>query len=334
MAGQRKRTSISHNSDERSFKRELELFDNEMEDDWEHDDNEYLSKHELEEEYERDKKNTRCLQISNENKRWFDVDTPGNDASKEEQSPAYDDELPENGQLFEEDIVMDDYVRDVLNGLAGKRDAVSLQSYRWPERTIYYEFGPNIDYASKLVIRRAIEEYHKYTCIRFVEKKPGDGAKDYVQFISNGSACYSNVGRRGGMQVVSIGFGCLRLGTPIHEIMHVLGFFHEMARPDRDETIKIHWENIKAKFKHNFRIIAKYLDKQLICFNIMSVMQYSNGAFSKNGLDTITSRVDPNKKFGQRCGFSVGDIKEINILYNCPEYNKKLGDKKNSETLC
>lgn len=39
---------------------------------------------------------------------------------------------------------MDDYVRDVLNGLAGKRDAVSLQSYRWPERTIYYEFGPNI----------------------------------------------------------------------------------------------------------------------------------------------------------------------------------------------
>lgn len=57
--------------------------------------------------------------------------------------------------------------------------------------------------------------------------------------------CYSNVGRRHGMQKVSIGSGCYRVGTPIHELMHVLGFFHEMARPDRDESVVIHWENIK-----------------------------------------------------------------------------------------
>lgn len=39
---------------------------------------------------------------------------------------------------------MDDYVRNVFNGEADKRDAVSLQKYRWQDRTIYYEFKPDI----------------------------------------------------------------------------------------------------------------------------------------------------------------------------------------------
>ena len=39
---------------------------------------------------------------------------------------------------------MDDYVRNVFNGEADKRDAVSLQKYRWRARTIYYEFKPDI----------------------------------------------------------------------------------------------------------------------------------------------------------------------------------------------
>jgi hypothetical protein len=47
-------------------------------------------------------------------------------------------------ELFQADIVMDDYVRDVFNGEAGKRDAVSLASYHWPARTIHYKFDPDI----------------------------------------------------------------------------------------------------------------------------------------------------------------------------------------------
>lgn len=80
-------------------------------------------------------------------------------------------------------------------------------------------------------------------------------------------SCYSNVGRRGGRQIVSIGLGCLRLGTPIHEIMHVLGFFHEMARPDRDETVKIHWENIKPS--RRFNQLFYFLSPNCIYFNVI-----------------------------------------------------------------
>ena len=39
---------------------------------------------------------------------------------------------------------MDDYVRDVFNGEAQKRDAVSLESYHWPTRRIHYAFDPDI----------------------------------------------------------------------------------------------------------------------------------------------------------------------------------------------
>ena len=59
--------------------------------------------------------------------------------------------------------------------------------------------------------------------------------------------CYSRIGRDPGdiEQKISIGIGCERIGTVVHEIMHSLGFFHEHTRPDRDEYIKIDWENIE-----------------------------------------------------------------------------------------
>ncbi len=57
-------------------------------------------------------------------------------------------------------------------------------------------------------------------------------------------------------------------------------------------------------------------------------------AFSKNGLPTITARDNPDRKFGQRCGFSVGDIMEINILFQCPEYNEKWEGVPRSTVLC
>ena len=53
-------------------------------------------------------------------------------------------------------------------------------------------------------------------------------------------------------------------------------------------------------------------------------MEYSNDAFSKNGEHTITAKNNPERLFGQRLGFSVGDIREINILYQCPEMNDRF----------
>ena len=57
--------------------------------------------------------------------------------------------------------------------------------------------------------------------------------------------CSSSVGRKGGMQTVHLGHGCKRLGTIMHEMMHVLGIIHEQSRPDRDQYLKINFANLK-----------------------------------------------------------------------------------------
>jgi hypothetical protein len=56
----------------------------------------------------------------------------------------------------------------------------------------------------------------------------------------------------GGAQMVSLGNACLRLGIIEHELMHVMGFWHEQSRADRDEYIRINWENVEKGMEGNF----------------------------------------------------------------------------------
>ena len=58
--------------------------------------------------------------------------------------------------------------------------------------------------------------------------------------------CYSNVGRVGGEQELSLAGPCLKKGTAIHELMHALGFWHEQSRPDRDFWVQIIESNIQT----------------------------------------------------------------------------------------
>lgn len=57
--------------------------------------------------------------------------------------------------------------------------------------------------------------------------------------------CCSFVGKRGGgAQAISIGKNCDKFGIVVHELGHVVGFWHEHTRPDRDHHVQIIRDNI------------------------------------------------------------------------------------------
>lgn len=73
-------------------------------------------------------------------------------------------------------------------------------------------------------------------------------------------SCCSFVGRKGnGRQGISIGKNCDKFGIVVHEIGHVVGFWHEHTRPDREQYVTIILDNIKkgiagiTLFPYHFR---------------------------------------------------------------------------------
>lgn len=68
-----------------------------------------------------------------------------------------------------------------------------------------------------------------------------------LSLIYFNASCWSSVGnRQEGLQQLSIGANCDKIGTIQHEFMHALGFWHEQSRSDRDDYVSIMWDRIQA----------------------------------------------------------------------------------------
>ncbi|XP_014381377.1 uncharacterized protein LOC102371087 isoform X2 [Alligator sinensis] len=144
-------------------------------------------------------------------------------------------EAPESSFLMEGDIVK-----------MGHSRALSVVSPRWLKRKgvvrIPYILSHVYDAASMAVIQEAFADFARFTCVKFV---PRSYQKDFISILPV-AGCFSSVGRAGGMQVVSLDPACLQRGkgVALHELMHVVGFWHEHSRADRDKYIKISWNDI------------------------------------------------------------------------------------------
>lgn len=126
---------------------------------------------------------------------------------------------------------------------------------------------------SKRIIAKAMDEYHKKTCIRFVPRDE-DKHRDYIAIYPD-DGCYSLVGRTGGRQPVSLDAGCMQTGTIQHELMHAAGFFHEQSRSDRDEYIEIVFSNVQPDATDQFE---KYTLRTItlldLPYDYSSIMHY------------------------------------------------------------
>jgi len=195
-----------------------------------------------------------------------------------------------------------------------RRDTVGFGSRRWPGGKIPFEYSFSTTSETKEAFRVAADAIEKVSCVRFV---PRQYETDYVRVIT-GKGCYSMIGRDGGMQYLSLGTGCFRKGIAIHETMHLVGFFHEQSRLDRDEHVDVHYYNVLPEARRQFK---KYKagegDTLKMKYDPDSIMHYSNKAFTKNGQDTITYKMDTKKTLGQRDRLSKTDIAQLNKLYRC-----------------
>nr|XP_039269017.1 astacin-like [Styela clava] len=231
-------------------------------------------------------------------------------------------------ELYEEDIKIDDKTEKVLMKLLNSnvRGAGNDQITKWflnrngDNWEIPYEIA-GIDYAVE-AINLAIADFHANTCIRFVQRV---NEEKYIRFMNGGSgSCWSYVGvRSNGINDVSIGRGCQQKGIVIHELMHALGFWHEQSRPDRDNYVTILWDNIIDGKEHNFNKHTN-IDSLGSKYDTLSVMHYSNGAFSKNGLPTIIPADGSDTLQTQREGFVATDIEQIKRMY-CGDVEPTVG---------
>ncbi|XP_034031607.1 high choriolytic enzyme 1-like [Thalassophryne amazonica] len=99
------------------------------------------------------------------------------------------------------------------------------------------------------IIEKGLMSFHDVSCIRFIKRT---NQRDYLS-IQSVNGCYSYVGRRGYSQTVSLDRqGCLYHSTVQHELLHALGFNHEQCRSDRDQHIRILWDNISKGWEYAF----------------------------------------------------------------------------------
>ncbi|XP_071951076.1 bone morphogenetic protein 1 homolog isoform X2 [Antedon mediterranea] len=203
---------------------------------------------------------------------------------------------------------------DKFLGTSRQRRAVTSFKHRyWPNAEIPYLISQMFDNKTETLIRQAISTYETHTCLRFV---PRTNQTDYA-FFSVGEGCCSSVGRTGGKQIVSIGTGCDTIGTILHEIGHLVGFWHEQSRPDRDEHVTINTDNMLL---HDTTQFHKQSVFQINSFDqgydYGSIMHYGAYYFTINGQKTITPN-DEHEVIGQRERLSKGDILQLNIMYRC-----------------
>ncbi|XP_061171818.1 zinc metalloproteinase nas-15-like [Saccostrea echinata] len=203
-----------------------------------------------------------------------------------------------------------------------KRKAVRSGVLRWPNGEVPYVFKRGAySNADRYMIRVAMREWEKYSCLRFRKRQ---NEYNYVIFQDN-FGCNSQLGMVGGGQPLNLDRnGCRYKGLYLHEIGHAVGLVHEHQRPIRDQFIQINYRNVQPSLRQWFQ---KYPNRQINNFNISyefsSVMHYGTTAFSFDGRSKTIEAQPQYKAQEAEIGrvyskeLSFTDIATVNNMYYC-----------------
>ncbi|KAK6726438.1 hypothetical protein RB195_004636 [Necator americanus] len=202
----------------------------------------------------------------------------------------------------------------------------SDSSYKWNERdshgnfVIPFTINANYDVRQMRIIAIAMRRIEDNTCIRF---KPWTNEQSYIQ-IENRDGCWAGIGRLGSRSEVSLHHSdkgsCLTNGIVMHELMHVIGLHHEHSRYDRDNFVKVHYENIKEDEWYNFeKVNPDKFTTHGVPYDYMSIMHYKKDTFARPGKISIETL---NPSYQRAIGHAT-DASRLDYLKICRTYQCK-----------
>ena len=181
----------------------------------------------------------------------------------------------------------------------------------------------------KEMIMKKLKEFEDKTCVK-LEQTDNDARGGLLIGDDGVEGCWSLVGRQtfSGFQSLNLPANrCESGNTPLHEVMHALGFWHEQQRPDRDQFVRVHPDLLidngdyiridKLNAKKGWSYTWEELNPKSE-YDFQSIMHY-RGQLHDDGTPTIAHINDLSVPFPVHIPdtFSAQDIVQINHAYPC-----------------
>uniref|UniRef100_A0A0N4ZM56 Metalloendopeptidase n=1 Tax=Parastrongyloides trichosuri TaxID=131310 RepID=A0A0N4ZM56_PARTI len=196
-----------------------------------------------------------------------------------------------------------------------KRSIFEGQIKKW-KTNLKFLITKNVTQTS--VILNALRKIENETCFNFEQIYSLPPYEQVIEFV-DGHVCKTLIGNKHGDEVhyIFIDDACATNYGKIQLLVgSLLGMLSQEFRPNRDEYIKLVYENLNDQF---INYLQKYEDKTKyygLDFDYASLLNYGSTAFSKNGEKTLVPiRSWYENMLGQRIRLVFNDYKLLNLHY-------------------